>query len=46
MEFIEDINIKEYEEFVRNNEYKSHFMQSYYWGEVMKMKNFIPHYVG
>ncbi len=45
MEFITKIEEKEYENFVSKNK-KSHFMQSYYWGEVMKYKNFIPHYVG
>ena len=45
MEFIKNITEKEYEEFV-NNHKKSHFMQSYYWGEVAKRKNFLPHYVG
>ena len=45
MNFIENLEKKEYEEFVKNHP-KSHFMQSYYWGEVMKHKNFTPHYVG
>lgn len=45
MNFIENVEKKEYEEFVKNHP-KSHFMQSYYWGEVMKHKNFTPHYVG
>jgi len=45
MKFVTNIEEKEYEEFVSKNK-KSHFMQSYYWGEVMKYKNFIPHYVG
>lgn len=45
MEFIQNIDEKEYEEFVRNHN-KSHFMQSYYFGEIKKSKNFIPHYVG
>lgn len=44
MEFIEIKNKKEYETFVSNHP-KSHFMQSYYWGEVMKNKNFDPHYI-
>lgn len=44
MEFLEINNEEEYENFVSNNE-KAHFMQSYYWGEVMKEKNFEPHYV-
>ena len=45
MEFVENIKIEEYEEFVKNNS-KSHFMQSYYWGDVMKAKNYTPYYVG
>lgn len=45
MKFEENINEEEYELFVSNHK-KSHFMQSYYWGEVMKKKNFTPHYVG
>lgn len=44
MEFLEINDKKEYEEFVLNSS-KSHFMQSYYWGEVMKNKHFEPHYV-
>ena len=44
MELIEINNIDEYENFVSNNK-KAHFMQSYYWGEVMKAKNFIPHHI-
>lgn len=45
MEFIENIDELEYENFVSNHE-KSHFMQSYYFGIIMKKKNFKPHYVG
>jgi len=44
MEFIEIKNKKEYESFVSNHP-KAHFMQSYYWGQVMIKKNFEPHYV-
>jgi len=44
MEFIEITSPDEYEEFVLNHP-KSHFMQSFAWGEVMKHKNFEPHYV-
>ena len=44
MEFIEITEKDEYENFVLNHP-KSHFMQSYTWGEVMKHKNFEPHYV-
>lgn len=42
---MEILNEKEYEKFVSSHK-KSHFMQSYYWGEVSTKKNFIPHYVG
>ena len=44
-EFVEDIDKKEYEDFVFNSN-KSHFMQSYYFGQIQKSKEFIPHYVG
>ena len=44
-EFIANLNKKEYEEFVFNNQ-KSHFMQSYSWGEIQKEKHFKPYYVG
>lgn len=44
MEFIEITTKDEYEKFVLNHP-KSHFMQSYYWGEVMKKKHFEPHYI-
>lgn len=46
MHFIENVKKEDFEEFVKNNPYKSHFMQSYAWGEVMKNKNFSPHFVG
>lgn len=47
MKFIENISIHDYEEFVENNEYKSHFLQSSYWGQFSKIdKGLIPHYVG
>lgn len=45
MEFVTNIKENEYEEFVLNHS-KSHFMQSYYFGEIRKEKGFIPHYVG
>lgn len=44
--FIENIKKDEYENFVLNHKIKSHFMQSYYFGEISKSKGFIPHYVG
>lgn len=43
--FISNIDKNEYEKFVSNHQ-KSHFMQSYYFGEVSTAKGFIPHYVG
>ena len=45
MKFITNIDINEYEDFVLNSS-KSHFMQSHYFGEIMKYKNFTPYYVG
>ena len=46
MNFITDIEKDKYEEFVKNNK-KSHFLQSYAWGQFAKEeKNLIPHYVG
>ena len=46
MQFIECVKKEDFDCFVCNHPYKSHFMQSYAWGEVMKKKNFLPHYVG
>jgi len=46
MEFIENIGRDEYNEFVSRHK-KSHFLQSYDWGEFAKLeKNLMPHYVG
>ena len=46
MKFITDIEKGKYEAFVKNHK-KSHFLQSYAWGEFAKKeKNLIPHYVG
>lgn len=45
MEFVKDIKEKEYTEFVINHPY-SHFLKSYEWGEVGKIRGFIPYYVG
>ena len=46
MELIE-LEKEEYEGFVKTNKYKSHFLQSYSWGEFSKeKKNLIPYYVG
>lgn len=47
MKFIENVDKKKYEKFVKNHKTKSHFLQSYAWGEfAKKSKNLIPHYVG
>lgn len=46
MEFISNIEQKEYDKFVINHK-KSHVLQSYDWGQFAKSaKNSIPHYVG
>ena len=46
MEFVKDIEKDEYNKFVSNHR-KSHFLQSYEWGEFAKLeKNLTPHYVG
>lgn len=47
MKFVENIEKKKYEKFVKNHKLKSHFLQSYAWGEFSKKsKNLTPHYVG
>lgn len=47
MNFIENIKKERYEEFVKNHKTKSHFLQSYAWGEFSKKeKNMTPHYLG
>lgn len=47
MKFVTDIPKKKYENFVKNHKTKSHFLQSYAWGEFSrKSKNLMPHYVG
>lgn len=46
MKFVSNIEKTKYEEFVKGNP-KSHFLQSYSWGEFSKIcKGLIPHYVG
>lgn len=46
MKFIDKLEKKEYEEFVKKHE-KSHFLQSYAWGQFSKeAKGLIPYYVG
>ena len=45
MKLVENIEKDKYEEFVKNHP-KSHFLQSYAWGEFARReKNLIPHYV-
>lgn len=47
MTWEENIEKEEYERFVKNNPYKSHFLQSYAWGQFAKLeKHLEPHYVG
>ena len=42
-----ELNKQDYENFVKNNKYKSHFLQSYTWGEFSKKKkNLTPYYLG
>lgn len=45
MNFIENLKEEEFSSFVSNHE-KGHFLQSYEWGEVSKLKGWIPFYVG
>lgn len=46
MRFIENISKDRYEKFAKNHK-KSHFLQSYAWGQFsQKEKNLIPHYIG
>ncbi len=47
MKFVENIEKDKYEEFVEKHKTKSHFLQSYDWGEFSKNnKNVTPYYVG
>ena len=47
MKFIENVDKKTYEKFVENHKTKSHFLQSYDWGQFSKdNKNVTPYYVG
>lgn len=47
MKFVSNLDRESYEAFVEQNPYKSHYLQSYAWGQFSKKdKNFIPHYVG
>ena len=44
---LKELNIDKFDEFVRNNKYKSHFLQSAVWGELSKEKrNLTPYYLG
>jgi len=44
---LEELKKNEYEKFVKNNKYKSHFLESYAWGEFAKeKKRLIPFYLG
>ena len=45
MKFITEIKKEEYEKFVTNHK-MSHFLHSYAWGEISKIRGLIPHYVG
>lgn len=45
MTFIDNLSKEEYEQFAVSHP-KAHFLQSYYWGEVSKQKDFVPYYVG
>lgn len=47
MSLIVELEKLEYEKFVKNNKYKSHFLQSYTWGEFSKKKKRLtPYYIG
>ena len=47
MKFIDNVEKKEYEKFVSNHKTKSHFLQSYSWGDFCKEnKHNTPYYVG
>ena len=44
---LKELNKKDYEKFVKNHKTKSHFLQSYAWGEFSKQKkNLKPYYIG
>ena len=44
---LKTIDKEEYDNYVRNHQYKSHFLQSLSWGEFAKVKkNLTPHYLG
>ena len=45
MEFVDNLEKDEYEEFLMNSK-SAHFMQSYDFGQIRKIKHFEPFYVG
>ena len=45
MEFVENITLEEYSDFLNKMDY-SHFMQTNEFGEIKRIKGFIPHIVG
>ena len=45
MEFIEEVKLDEYNEFIKESSY-THFMQTNEFGEIRKRKGYIPHLVG
>lgn len=46
MKFVENINKEEYTKFVSTHQTKSHFLESYEWGEISKKRGLKPYYVG
>lgn len=47
MNFIPEVELTRYDDFVRRHPTKSHFMQSAAWGEFSRVeKGLVPHYVG
>jgi len=46
MKFVESVSKAEYDNFVKNHQ-KAHFLQSYAWGQFVKVsRGLIPHYLG
>ena len=44
---LKNLEKEQFDEFVRTNKYKSHFLQSLSWGEFSKIKkNVTPYYLG
>ena len=46
MEFVENVDVVEFNKFVENHPKKSHFLQSPLWGELSRHRHLIPHCVG